>query len=347
MQRPPHLEFGPPPTPGTVRAVLLALLAHGVLMVALTAGIQWNKEVPVTVVQAELWSSVPHTAAAAAGLEPPPEEAPAPVDAPPTEAPPPPPAPPAATPVADEAAIAIARKQAQKEKEQQEKEQALKAQLAQEKRAQEKAAKARAAQEKAAQEKAAQDKALKEKLAQEKLAQEKLAQEKLAREKRDKQKAQEKTAQDKAAADKNKAQAKAQEIAAAKEAREAKMLDELRQQNMKRIAGMAGPGGNGDANATGKDLESATISPAYGGRIVARIKPNIVFTDDVVGNPRVEVEIRTSVSGNILSSRITQSSGVKAWDAAVLRAIEKTEVLPKDTNGIIPTSITIGFRPKD
>ena len=201
------------------------------------------------------------------------------------------------------------------------------------------------AKEKAVQEKLAKEKLDKEKAAKEKLAQEKLAQEKAARDKAsiDKKKLTDKE-KEKAQQAQADAQAKAKE---AKDAKEAKMLDELRQQNMKRIAGMAGGGGNGDANASGKDMDSSGPSPGYAGRIVARIKPNIVFTDDVVGNPRVEVEIRTSVSGTILSSRISQSSGVKAWDAAVLRAIEKTEVLPKDINGTIPTSMTLGFRPKE
>ena len=346
MQRPPHLEFGPPPTPGTVRAVLLALIAHGLLMVALTAGIQWNKEVPVTIVQAELWSAVPHTADAPAALETPPSDATPPLDpTPPKESVTAPPAPVPVPPAIDDAAIAVARKEARQAEEKRRLEQLKQEQALKDKTAKEQAAKLQLAQEKLAQEKLAQDKIAKEKAAKEKLAQEKLAQEKAARDKAalDKKKLADKEKTQQTQAD---ALAKAKE---AKEAKEAKMLDELRQQNMKRIAGMAGGGGNGDANANGKDMDSSGPSPGYAGRIVARIKPNIVFaiTDDVVGNPRVEVEIRTSVSGNILSSRISQPSGVKAWDAAVLRAIEKTEVLPKDTNGTIPTSMTLGFRPKE
>jgi colicin import membrane protein len=44
---------------------------------------------------------------------------------------------------------------------------------------------------------------------------------------------------------------------------------------------------------------------------------------------------------------LTQSSGVKSWDDAVLNAIDKTEVLPRDTDGRVPTSLVISFRPKD
>ena len=42
-----------------------------------------------------------------------------------------------------------------------------------------------------------------------------------------------------------------------------------------------------------------------------------------------------------------QSSGNKAWDDAVLRAIDKTEVLPRDTDGRVPPVIVLGFRPLD
>jgi colicin import membrane protein len=51
--------------------------------------------------------------------------------------------------------------------------------------------------------------------------------------------------------------------------------------------------------------------------------------------------------GTITSRRIVQSSGNKAWDDAVLRAIDKTEILPKDTDGRVPPFIELGFRPLD
>ena len=34
-------------------------------------------------------------------------------------------------------------------------------------------------------------------------------------------------------------------------------------------------------------------------------------------------------------------------DDAVLRAIDKTEVLPRDTDGRVPSSFEISFRPRD
>ena len=72
-----HLEFAPPPPEGTARSVGAALVVHALLIVALTAGIQWKQDNSLSV-EAELWSAVP-MAAAPKLVE--------------VEAPPPPPAP--------------------------------------------------------------------------------------------------------------------------------------------------------------------------------------------------------------------------------------------------------------
>ncbi|MCX8517347.1 MAG: energy transducer TonB [Rhodoferax sp.] len=114
-----------------------------------------------------------------------------------------------------------------------------------------------------------------------------------------------------------------------------------RSEQIKRMAQLAGNSGGGTA------AQSSGPSAAYAGRIVARIRPNISYPDNIDGNPRVEVEIVTAPSGTILETRITKSSGVKSWDEAVIRAIAKTEVLPKDMDGSVPPSLLVGFRPKD
>lgn len=133
-----------------------------------------------------------------------------------------------------------------------------------------------------------------------------------------------------------------------KNAAEARKLEELRQQNLKRMMGQAGAAvGNGSANATGSAAQASGPSAGYAGRIRARIKPNIIFTDTISGNPIAEVEVRTSPDGTIISKRLTKPSGVKSWDDAVLNAIDKTEVLPRDVDGRVPTSLVISFRPRD
>ena len=71
-----RLEFAPPPQPGRVRAFVLAVVAHLLLMLALTWGINWNRESENVAAEAELWSSVPQQAAPTAVQVPPPPHRP-------------------------------------------------------------------------------------------------------------------------------------------------------------------------------------------------------------------------------------------------------------------------------
>jgi colicin import membrane protein len=67
-----RLEFAPPPQPGLVRAFVLAVIAHLLLMLALTWGINWNRQTENVVAEAELWSAVPQVAAPPVVQPPPP-----------------------------------------------------------------------------------------------------------------------------------------------------------------------------------------------------------------------------------------------------------------------------------
>jgi len=124
------------------------------------------------------------------------------------------------------------------------------------------------------------------------------------------------------------------------EARQAKQ----REENLKRIQSQAG---TGSPDATGTAARESGPSANYAGRIIARVKPNIVLTDEVPGNPVARVEVRCAPDGTIIGRRLVKSSGNKEWDEAVLRAIDRTEVLPRDIDGRVPSSIEIDFRPRE
>lgn len=146
---------------------------------------------------------------------------------------------------------------------------------------------------------------------------------------------------------------KAEKLAAQKEREkelkrqkeEEQRLAKLREENLKRVLGEAG--GTGSPSSTGTAAREAGPSASYAGRIKARIKPNIVLTDDVPGNPTAEVEVRCGPDGTIIGRRLVKSSGQKAWDEAVLRAIDRTEVLPRDVDGRVPGTMVIEFRPRE
>lgn len=316
-------QFAPPAPPARLRAISLAVLVHLALVGALTWGVNWKASSDQPAVQAELWSAVPQQAAPPEVTPPtpptppqPPEPRPAPTPAPP---PPPPPPPRAVEPDTREADIAIEREK--KRLEQEKKARAEK--LEREKRDRERKEEER--EERLEREK-------KEKLAEQKKAeQEKERQKKLAEEKRKAEEAKE--AKEAAAKKQQRAEAEAKQLAAQREA------------NLRRMQGLAGSEGN--EKSTGTAQRDSGPSGSYGGRVAAKVKPNIVYPDAISGNPRAEVEVRLAPDGTIVGKRLVQSSGNKAWDDAVLRALDKTETLPRDVDGRVPPSLTIGFRPQD
>jgi colicin import membrane protein len=131
--------------------------------------------------------------------------------------------------------------------------------------------------------------------------------------------------------------------AAQAEKADAERLAKLREDQLKRIQGQAGA--TGGPQSTGTAQRDAGPSASYAGRIIARVKPNIVLTEAVPAAVRAVVEVRASPDGTIVGRRLVKPSGNKDWDDAVLRAIDRTEVLPRDVDGRVPSSIEIGFTP--
>ena len=302
-----HLEFAPPPPEGTARSVGAALVVHALLIVALTAGIQWKQDNSLSV-EAELWSAVP-MAAAPKLVEveaPPPPPAPKPESAPkPVVKAPEPPAP------NRDADIALAKKR--KIEEEKKIQEALKAE---ERRKEEVKKEA-----------------------------EKKAKAKLDDDKRKLEAKKEEERKDKERKEKE-AKKQAEQKDSKASAEEAKKLEAIRKENMKRIAGLAGA--SGSENATGTAMKSSGPSDTYGGRIRAKIKPNITFyPSSVSGNPAAEVEVRCAPDGTIVNKKLVKSSGNVAWDNAVLKAIDKTEILPRDTDGRVHSPLLLVFKPND
>ncbi len=281
-----HLDLAPPRQGRWLGPVGLALIAHGLLILALTWGVGWQRDAPPAVFEAEIWSQLPQQAAPRA-VEPPPRPPTPPAPEPPPKPqpvvkPPPPPAPSAAD---------IATEQAKR--------------------------------------KAEADKLRREQLEREQKLAEKRAAEKAAAEKR-------------AAAEK---QRKLEADQLAKQVAEEKRREQARKDQIARMLGQAGA--TGGAQSTGTAQRSSGPSPGYAGRIAARIKSNVVFTEALPGNPRAEVEVTTLPDGSIAKRRIVKSSGSPEWDEAVLRAIDRTGSLPRDTDGTVPPTLVIGLRPLD
>jgi colicin import membrane protein len=297
-------EFTPPPSPGRSRAIVLAILAHIVLIAALTWGVSWKRDAINAPVQAELWSTTVAQAAPAL-VEPTPQPQAKPE--PKVELPPPPPPKPAKVVEPEPVPKIDPQIAIEKAKEEKKKLEKKKADDVKEK------AKALAKKEAEAE------------------AKEEAKEEELAKKKR--------------ALDAKKAKDAKDAKEAANDAKYEASLKAARDANLKRIQGLAGASGNESATGTAK--QSTGPSAGYAGRVVARIKPNIVFTEDISTNPTAVIEVRCAPDGRITGKKLIKSSGIKAWDEAVMRAIDKTEILPKDIDGTVPSSFEISFRPKD
>lgn len=142
-----------------------------------------------------------------------------------------------------------------------------------------------------------------------------------------------------------KRQAEQQRAREQRDKEELARLEAQRKANLARMAGLAGA--TGPATASGSVPQSAGPSSTYAGRVIGRIKPNIVFTEAPTGNPTTIVEVRTAPDGTITGRRLLRSSGQRAWDEAVMKALDKTDALPKDTDGRVPPVLEISFRPLD
>ena len=183
-----------------------------------------------------------------------------------------------------------------------------------------------------------------------------LEQEKKRKQLKDQQLEQEKIARDKAKvlqaqADKEKLlkaeQFKAEQLAKAEQSQQAAVT--LREDNMKRLNDMmAKAGGSPQGDSTSRATAGGKgSSRTYSAIANAAIKPNVVFTEDFEGNPLAKVEVRLQSDGTIISSRVVQPSGNKNWDNAVLNAVIRTRVMPKDVDGTLPDTILIlEFKPR-
>lgn len=151
-------------------------------------------------------------------------------------------------------------------------------------------------------------------------------------------------------------QFKAEQLAKAEQARadalkarqSQQSADKQRDDNLKRLnelmtkAGGSPQGGTSRASVGGKGS-----STTYSAIARAAVIPNVVFIEAFDGNPLAKVEVRLQSDGTIISSRVVQPSGNDNWDKAVLNAVIRTRVMPKDVDGKLPDTILIlEFKPR-
>jgi colicin import membrane protein len=86
----------------------------------------------------------------------------------------------------------------------------------------------------------------------------------------------------------------------------------------------------------------------YLARIRGKIRGNIVVPPEIKGNPEAVFDVTQLPSGEIVTVRLKRSSGHAALDAAIERAILKSNPLPKPEQAdLFSRSLELRFRPLD
>ncbi len=130
------------------------------------------------------------------------------------------------------------------------------------------------------------------------------------------------------------------------DALDAKLREQIRAEEMKRLTGTVGSGGTGQAE---KSQGSGRADAGYADKIRAKIRSNTTFNvpETLVGNPAVEFDVELLPDGSLRGLRLRKSSGIAGFDEAVKRAIERSQPFPPDQSGTVPGRLTIVHKPKD
>jgi len=122
--------------------------------------------------------------------------------------------------------------------------------------------------------------------------------------------------------------------------------DALRQAEADRIAQQmkqdtAAPSQQSRGSGAGDD--------SYRNRLAALIKPRIVYAvpEDTSPSAYAEVQVDLLPTGEVVAIKFLKQSGLPEYDAAVERAIRRTDPFPRKPDGTVDRTIVIRFRPVD
>jgi colicin import membrane protein len=100
--------------------------------------------------------------------------------------------------------------------------------------------------------------------------------------------------------------------------------------------------------ATVADAAKARANADYIRRIQAKVKGNVVVPPEIAGNPEAIFDVVQLPTGEIIDAQLRKSSGNRAYDEAVQRAIIKASPLPRpDSPDLFQRNLTLKFRPLD
>lgn len=105
------------------------------------------------------------------------------------------------------------------------------------------------------------------------------------------------------------------------------------------------------AAASKRQSEVSSMVGLFRDKISAAVRGNTRLPDGLVGNPEVRCQVRLLPTGDVLSVRVTHSSGNTAYDEAVVRAIKLSSPLPlptdRDARATFVPELLFVHRPKE
>ena len=103
-----------------------------------------------------------------------------------------------------------------------------------------------------------------------------------------------------------------------------------------------------DRDARARAQQASKAESDWIRSIQAKVRGNVIIPPDMAGNPEAIFEVVQLPTGEIIDVQLRKSSGVRAYDDAVQRAILKSSPLPRPERAeLFQRSLTLKFRPTD
>jgi colicin import membrane protein len=106
-----------------------------------------------------------------------------------------------------------------------------------------------------------------------------------------------------------------------------------------------------DAQLRAQQQQAAASKRAldeYRERIRLKVRGNLIEPGEIPGNPEAIFDVVQLPTGDIIDVKLRKSSGVRAYDDAVERAIRKSSPLPRPTQpDLWERVLTLQFRPRE
>jgi colicin import membrane protein len=337
-------------------ALALSMLVHAVLIGALFFGVQWKNQALPSSVSVEVFRGTPVQPTQTPEPPPPPPppepepvpEPPPPLPEPQVEPPPPSPEPQVEPPPPPDPDIVIKEEQRRKEEERLEQERMERERLERERLEKERLEQERLEQELLEQERLEKERLEKEQRERERQEKEQLEQERLEKERLEQEKL------EKERLEKERQERERRE----KERREKERLEEMRKQveqeerrrteEQNRQAAIAAA--DEELRQIGVQVSAARkrAESAYKNKIGSKIKGYTVLPPVIEGNPEVIFRVTQLPNGEIIDVRLNKSSGNKALDEAIERAIRNSSPLPlPDDPSLFERVLELRHKPLD